>query len=227
MQSVMQMLARCESIDVSDVLNAVRSDSCVGPRFQMYAMRIVRAAQALSEVTSNADLFTIVLMHLDFKDHLSFALASREVRQCIQRAKPVVHPFASMTKKQALRFADCNLWRVGTLNLTMQRMTRFEFLAKFAGLETLTLNGTCISDLTHLKKLTELKELGLCFTKVVLLSPLQDHVKLRHLQLIGTDVTDVSPLAGLTSLVGLYLGNISKVANRDSLSHLNALRIYC
>jgi internalin A len=78
-------------------------------------------------------------------------------------------------------------------------------LTDLAGLQSLDLRGTGVTDLAPLASLVGLQSLDLSNTGVTDLSPLGGLVGLQSLNLSETGVTDLSPLAGLAGLQSLDL----------------------
>ena len=62
-----------------------------------------------------------------------------------------------------------------------------------------------ISDITPLKRLTNLEYLDLSGNQISDLSPLTDLTNLKYLHLENNQISDLSPLAGLTKLCSLHL----------------------
>ena len=97
----------------------------------------------------------------------------------------------------------------------------------WSDVQTLSLSGTLVRDISPLARLTNLRTLYLSFTEVQDISPLAALTNLETLSLSRTQVRDISPLAGLTSLKVLYLYNtqVSDIRPLAGLQHLQALDV--
>ena len=91
-----------------------------------------------------------------------------------------------------------------------------------AGVRSLDLAQTRISDLRLVASLTALKWLSLVRTQVSDLGPLANLTGLKWLYFWGTQVSDLGPLANLTALEWLYFGN-TEVSDLGPLANLTGL----
>ncbi|MBS0125150.1 hypothetical protein [Thetidibacter halocola] len=101
--------------------------------------------------------------------------------------------------------------RQTTLNLSASNNAHWnlrvipEQIAEFKSLESISLDGTFVTDLTPLQGLSALRALSFNKTGVTDLTPLQGLSALQWLTLEGTAVTDLTPLQGLSALRDLAL----------------------
>ena len=93
---------------------------------------------------------------------------------------------------------------------------------KLKELQSLSLIGIPVSDLSPLAGLTELTNLDLARTQVKDLSPLAGLNRLTEVRLGGAPVSDLSPLAGLSRLTWLDLAR-TRVSNLSPLSGLSGM----
>ncbi|CAI9404881.1 hypothetical protein ANOBCDAF_04707 [Pleomorphomonas sp. T1.2MG-36] len=100
-------------------------------------------------------------------------------------------------------------------------------IASLAGLQSLDISGSTISDLAPLDGLKELRNLNCSQTQISDLAPLADLNELQSLDCSGTQISDLAPLAGLNELQSLYCSwtQISDLAPLDGLKELRNL--YC
>ncbi len=114
--------------------------------------------------------------------------------------------------------------RSGTDMLTLSGCSGVENVGALAGMTLLILDldGTGVTDLRPLAKLTALESLYLDRTGVTDLRPLAKLTALEGLYLLGTGVTDLRPLAKLTALEGLLLAGTG-VTDLRPLAKLTAL----
>lgn len=96
-------------------------------------------------------------------------------------------------------------------------------LQKLLKLETLIINGA--EDISYLKHLTNLRELGFGISRIKDISPLKNLTKLERLNLHSNQISDISPLKNLTNLRYLDLHNnpISDISPLKNLINLKEL----
>ena len=111
---------------------------------------------------------------------------------------------------------------VGSLDLAQTRISDLRPLASLAALESLSLGHTQVSDLGPLANLTALEWLSLWNTEVSDLGPVANLTALKYLYFWSTQVSDLGPLANLTALESLYFGN-TEVSDLGPLANLTAL----
>ena len=111
---------------------------------------------------------------------------------------------------------------VGSLDLAQTRISDLRPLASLAALESLSLGHTQVSDLGPLANLTALEWLSLWNTEVSDLGPVANLTALKYLYFWSTQVSDLGPLANLTALESLYFGN-TEVSDLAPLANLTAL----
>ncbi|MCC5966457.1 MAG: leucine-rich repeat domain-containing protein [Natronohydrobacter sp.] len=101
-------------------------------------------------------------------------------------------------------------------------------ISELAGLQSLSLRGTRIFNITPLSGLKGLEYLDLNDTQITDLTPLAELKRLVGLYLANTNSTDVTPLSGLVALEGLRLANtaITDVAPLSNLTRLRFLWLY-
>ena len=117
-------------------------------------------------------------------------------------------------------------WRPWINDLVFTGETSLKTLAPLAGLtalQSLSLEGTEVSDLAPLANLSALQGLYLQGTQVSDLKPLAGLSALQTLDLQGTQVSDLAPLAGLSALQELYLHG-TQVSDLAPLAGLAALQ---
>lgn len=106
--------------------------------------------------------------------------------------------------------------------------TPFTDLSILRGLKSLTeidLCGTRVSDLSHLKEMTQLKGLTLSYMdNITDISPVSTLVNLNSLSFPGVHTSDLSILSGLTKLTWLNFERLD-VQDVSVLTNLNALRV--
>ena len=111
---------------------------------------------------------------------------------------------------------------VGSLDLAQTRISDLRPLASLAALESLSLGHTQVSDLGPLANLTALEWLSLWNTEVSDLGPVANLTALKYLYFWSTQVSDLGPVANLTALEYLYFGN-TEVSDLGPLANLTAL----
>ena len=107
-----------------------------------------------------------------------------------------------------------------TLEEILERVT-----VKDGNVTELNLNGTKVSDISALVKLTNLRVLYLIGTPVSDIRPLAKLTNLRLLLLFGTQVSDIRALAKLTNLKEINLGEtpVSDISALAKLKNLESL----
>lgn len=115
---------------------------------------------------------------------------------------------------------------IESLDLTgNQYIQNIEPLGLLAGLKTVSLAETNITDLTPIRNLTALENLNLSETKVEDLTPLKYSTNLKDLDISNTLVADISVLEKMTQLDTLNVSN-TKVYDFAVLSFLERLTLF-
>ena len=114
---------------------------------------------------------------------------------------------------EAVKELYCDGWK-GTLPVSIGTLN---------GLESLSLWGSLVSDLSPLSSLTALQHLDLSYTDVEDLSPLCCLYSLKELLLLEVPDTDLTPLSNLTALKSLNLWE-TQVSDLTALSNLSFLK---
>ncbi len=113
---------------------------------------------------------------------------------------------------------------IEALDLTGNKYIRnIEPLGQLAGLKTLLLGETGISDLTPIRNLTALVDLDISRTAIEDLSPLKYASSLKTLKLNNTPIADISVLEKMTNLEVLDISH-TKVFDFNMLSSLSNLQ---
>ena len=112
---------------------------------------------------------------------------------------------------------------VDSLNLAETRISELRRLADLKGLKRLDLRSTQVSDLGPLANLKKLKRLDLWGTQVSDLGPLAHLKGLKWLDFGGTQVSDLGPLADLKGLEWLDFGG-TQVSDLGPLADLKGLK---
>ncbi len=106
-----------------------------------------------------------------------------------------------------------------------KNITNLTGMEYFISLQSLTLQGNQISDLSPLANLEKLESLDLENNQISDLSPLANLPELTVLDLVNNQISDISALSGLTNLtdLGLSYNQISDLSSLANLSELTAL----
>ncbi|MBK8904093.1 MAG: NACHT domain-containing protein [Anaerolineaceae bacterium] len=110
-----------------------------------------------------------------------------------------------------------------TLSLDGTAVSDLTPLANLTQLQALSLGNTAVDNLTPLANLTQLRLLNLNDTAVSDLTLLANLTQLQRLNLWGTDVSDLTPLANLTQLQVLFM-NKTGVRDLTPLAELTQLQ---
>jgi Leucine-rich repeat (LRR) protein len=118
----------------------------------------------------------------------------------------------------------------GSVELNLGDLTKLEYLPPevetLTALQSLSLTGRQVSNLSPIANLTTLQYLSLDHTRVSDLSPIAGLPALRYLSLDNTQVKDLLPIAGLKGLqhlsaVGTSVSDLSPVRSLTSLQELS------
>ena len=153
----------------------------------------------------------------------------------VQAAEPVMH-FPDRNLETAVRDALNRptgiLTPADMLELVALDGGRYDIgdltgLEKAVNLETLSLYGNRVEDLSPLFGLTKLRSLNLYHNRVSNLTPLSGLTGLEQLYLGGNRISSLSPLSSLTALQELYLfeNNIHDITPLASLVNLETLNL--
>lgn len=114
-----------------------------------------------------------------------------------------------------------------SLSFEGTKITDLSPLSGIKWLKEINLNHTQINDLRPISEMTELENLFLAYTKITDLISLAGLLELRTLILDNTQIKDLSPLAGLAHLFTFWLNNtlITDIAPLARLSDLGSLEI--
>jgi Leucine-rich repeat (LRR) protein len=130
------------------------------------------------------------------------------------QAEVSIEQLRSVTQIEALDLS--NAARSGMI-------TSFDPLSELAGLRSLKLAQTGISDLWPLRNLSRLENLDISGTPVTSLEPLKYLSALQQLNMSGVAVSDLSPISNLLQLQQLNISN-TQVSSWEALAELSRLQ---
>jgi hypothetical protein len=118
-----------------------------------------------------------------------------------------------------------DLGKITTFGASANDIKNIEGLEYCTNLQTLTLWGSQITDVSPLAGLTKLQTLNLDSNQITDVSPIAGLTNLKMLALEGNQITDVSPLSKLTNLqqLDLLINQISDVSPLSKLTNLQML----
>ena len=98
----------------------------------------------------------------------------------------------------------------------------FKSLPNPNNLQSLTINGNQIADITQLENLTNLQKLHLYDNNIDNITPLENLTNLHDLDLYNNNITDITPIENLTNLQILILSdnNITDITPLENLTNL-------